>query len=173
VSADIQFVTPKYIVLEISSISDATGAWSIELGPLRVGQALKVLGTVSSMVSELSSAPPAVLAAFAAGGMGTDQDRMLIGAWAINLLDRRADDVLQIVGVATGLMRSQLNDLLPDRLIAIVLAVIEVNADFFSRCAPLLKVLAARDGLPWNATRSSGLTPSSSSSTPGTATPTS
>lgn len=169
---DIQFVAPKHIVLPISA-SDELSAGSLDIGPLRVGQALRVLGTISSLVGELSSAPPAVLMAFAAGGTGTDQDRMLIGAWAIDLLDRRADDVLKVVSVATGLERAQLDDLLPDRLIAIVLAVVEVNADFFSRCAPLLKVLAARDGLPWNAARSSGPTPSSSSSMPGTATPTS
>ncbi len=170
--SDIQFVAPQHIVLPIS-VSDDLSAGSLDIEPMRVGQVLRVLGTVNSMIGELSSAPPAVLSAFAAGGMGTDQDRMLIGAWAIDLLDRRADDVLKIVSVATGLDRAQLDDLLPDRLIAIVLAVIEVNADFFSRCAPLLKVLAARDGLPWNTVRSSGPTPSSSSSTQATATPTS
>lgn len=171
-ASDIQFVAPLHIVLPIS-VSEDLSAGSLDIEPLRVGQALRVLGTISSLVGELSSAPPAVLAAFQAGAMGADQDRMLIGAWAIDLLDRRADDVLKIVSVATGLERAQLDDLLPDRMIAIVLAVIEVNADFFSRCAPLLKVLAARDGLPWNAAQSSGPTPSSSSSMPATATPTS
>lgn len=167
-ASDIQFVAPLQFSLPIP------GVGSVEIGPLRVGQALRVLGTISSLVGELSSAPPAVLAAFQPGAMGTDQDRMLIGAWAIDLLDRRADDVLKIVSVATGLERAQLDELLPDRLIAIVLAVIEVNADFFSRCAPLLKTLAARDGLPWNAaTPSSGPTPANSSSMPVIATPTS
>lgn len=171
-ASDIQFVAPLHIVLPIS-VSEDLSAGSLDIEPMRVGQVLRVLGTVNSMIGELSSAPPAVLAAFAAGDMGTNQDRMLIGAWAIDLLSRRSDDVLQIVTVATGWTRGALDELLPDRLVAIVLAIIEVNADFFSRCAPLLKVLAARDGLPWNAAQSSGPTPSSSSSMPATATPTS
>ncbi|WP_310463255.1 hypothetical protein, partial [Sphaerotilus sp.] len=146
---DIQFVAPLNIVLPIAP-GEELGAGTLTISPLRVGQALRLLGTISSLIGELSSAPPAVLMAFAAGGMGTDQDRMLIGAWAIDLLARRGDDVLQIVSVATGWSRAELEGLLPDRLIAIVLAVIEVNADFFSRSAPLIKVLGARDGLPWN-----------------------
>lgn len=170
---DIQFVTPLHIVLPIS-VSDDLSKGSLDIEPMRVGQVLRVLGTVNSLFGELSSAPPAVLAAFAAGGMGTQQERMLIGAWAVDLLDRRSDDVLKIVSVATDMQRAALEAMLPDRLIAIVLAIIEVNADFFSRCAPLLKTLAARDGLPWNAaTPSSGPTPSNSSSMPVIATPTS
>lgn len=170
---DIQFVTPQHIVLPISVIDDLSKG-SLDIEPMRVGQVLRVLGTVNSLFGELSSAPPAVLAAFAAGGMGTQQERMLIGAWTVDLLSRRSDDVLQIVTVATGWTRGALDELLPDRLVAIVLAIIEVNADFFSRCAPLLKTLAARDGLPWNAaTPSSGPTPSNSSSMPVIATPTS
>ena len=85
-ASDIQFVAPLQFSLPIP------GVGSVEIGPLRVGQALRVLGTISSLVGELSSAPPAVLAAFQPGAMGTDQDRMLIGAWAVDLLDRRADE---------------------------------------------------------------------------------
>lgn len=178
----VQFVAPRRIAVDVQVDVDGDPdiplRARVDIGPLRVGQIVALLGTINSLVSEVSSAPPAVLLAFMSAGQPgrTLADDMAVVAWLMDLLQRRANDMLRIVEVSADMDRRTIDGLLPDRLVALMIAILEVNADFFGQCAPLLRQLAARPGPPWNqgeVTATGGPTPSSSLSPTATDTPTS
>lgn len=171
---DIEFLAPMHVVLPFHPV-DEQG--SLDISPMKVGQIVLVLGRINSLIGELQSAPPQVIVAFASPGNARSMgDDMIILAWLVDLLHRRADDVLSVAAVATGLTVEQMQAMLPDRMVAVVLAAIEVNADFFVRSAPMIRGLIGRPRMPWNARppeATGGPTPASSSSPTATATTTS
>lgn len=146
--SNIEFVVPMSIGgLQIDD-QDA-----VEVGPLRVQQALTLLPTINLLIGEVANMPPNVMLLMMLPGEDLLQhQRIELAAWAVDLLTRRSDEVMRLVEVATGVTTQRLGALLPDRLIALMLAVIEVNVDFFVRSAPMLGAALASPNLPWNRT---------------------
>lgn len=155
---------------------------SVLVSPLCVQGLGEAAGHVDLLMAEFASAPPEVQAALVSTGDAGAGAEVLLMAWATNMVSRRRDALIDLIAIAIRQDRAWVAALLPDRAAALLLLIIEVNVDFFSRARPLFKTLASAPGLPWNVepasaqpapSPSTGPTPSSSSSPTGTGTSTS
>ena len=83
--------------------------------------------------------------AFAQAAMPCANDVMAYldnGGDLVTLIDRHEENMFLMASICSGLTKEQYDQLLPDDYLAIVGAVIEINADFFVR--NLLPVVAGR-----------------------------
>ncbi len=87
-------------------------------------------------------------------------------ARVLTLLGTHGDNIIQAVAICTGREVAWIEQLLPDRLVVLVLKAVEVNQDFFTRALPMLKAAAPKVAptlaskimaMPW-----AGQTPSTS-----------
>lgn len=133
------------------------GGETLIIKPLKFGQlpqASRLLAPVSKQIA----------AAFKASGEQTLAD---VAAQLVELMAESGEDVLRALGFFLGKPREWFDALDPDEGIALLYAVIEVNADFFNRrVLPLLVTPAA-------ANPQTGEKSSDSSSQTGTVQPTS
>ena len=119
---------------------------TLEITPLRVGELSGMLRAVGPFAEELIGEPD-----------------------FLRLLAEHGEAVIEAVAIAARRPKEWVDQLLVDEAIRLATAVFEVNADFFvQRVVPAVKAAAARlNKAP------GGAMPSSGSSVPDTATPTS
>jgi hypothetical protein len=118
----------------------------LEITPLRVGELAAMLRAVRPFAEQLLGEPD-----------------------FIRLLAEHSESVTEAVAIAARRPKEWIDQLLVDEAIRLATVVFEVNADFFvQRVVPAVKAAAARlNAAP------AGATPSTGSSVPDTATPTS
>lgn len=109
-------------------------------------QILAMLGYVGPLQKELAAAPKCVIEAIN-GFPLADDEKLSVTLWAMTLIGTHRDAVRQIVAIGTRQPIEVIGKLLPDRMLALLLMLLEVNADFFSRMLPNLLGLAARTAL--------------------------
>ena len=125
----------------------------VEILPLRVGQLPLALRLVKPLLADLSAVPTGALDAIMAGTAGpVEQGEVLV--WLVNAVATNGAAVIDLVALACKLDATVVGNLYADRLAALALLVVEVNADFFGRVAPALKGLAAGIKLPGQANKS-------------------
>ena len=154
------FIAPLHWSATIDSVE-------VTISPLRVRQIPAAIGFVTPLIDEIVLAPPEVLAVIESGKVDADQAGDVM-AWLADLVRRHAENVFGIVALATGQTTDWVGDLYMDRLVAVLMGTIEVNADFFVRMLPGAKQhlvdIKARvaHALTQTDSSSTGRTPSSS-----------
>lgn len=132
---------------------------TVTIEPLRVGQLPLVARLAEPLMAELVSAPRAALDAALAGTATESEGAALLG-WLVGVIGKHGAAVVQLVAAAAKEDASWVGNLYADRLAALLLVTVEVNADFFSRLLPGLKGLAGE--LKWPGSKPTGPTSSTS-----------
>jgi len=110
-------------------------------------QILQLLAFTAPLHDELAAAPGAAIAAIN-GAELADADKLALVSWLWGVLARHSQAVKSIVAVCTRQPEAFVGALLPDRLLALLLLSVEVNADFFTRMLQPLRDLAQGLALP-------------------------
>jgi hypothetical protein len=106
---DIDFIEPTSIELVVDGVR-------LVISPLLVKELPRVIRALDALIGTLIYE-----------GAGLDAPRL------VALLGEHGEAITEAVGVATRQPKDWVEGLLPDRLVAMALAVVEVNSDFFTR----------------------------------------
>jgi hypothetical protein len=106
---DIDFIEPGRVVLVVDGIR-------IEVTPLLVKELPRVIRALDALIATLIYE-----------GNSLDAPRL------VALMGEHGEAIAEAVAVAVRQPQDWVDNLLPDRLVAMALAVVEVNADFFTR----------------------------------------
>lgn len=109
------------------------GSLDLVVRAATVGQIARMLKTAGPVVQTLTTLPRELLDAL------QDPDALTAGQIAdlFELLSSHPDDLLQMVAIAADLRAEQVHGLMPDQFAMLFAVVVQVNADFFSRAAPV------------------------------------
>lgn len=154
---DTEFITPLELPFTLPDGREVM----VSAAPIqRLGLMLK---HCRPMIDEIAAMPLPMLKRLQKGEPEADDI-----SWLFELMSDRCDSLIELVSVGSAVPLALVQGMMPDRFMYLFALVVQVNADFFARAAPLLKaaferlVEAAkpvRPDLP-NVATSTGLRPS-------------
>lgn len=146
----IEHVKPQIITTTIDGVE-------VTISPVTVGQYPALFAHLRPLLDLAALMPPGLFDR-AEQGQVTPADLM----WLAEQLVECGTHLIAALALTTGQDRDWVAKLLPDRALELLLVVLQVNSDFFSRArAPMAAMLTgARASLPPAAPASNGPTPS-------------
>jgi len=149
----IEHVAPLMIVTPVDGVE-------VTIKPITVGQYPALFEHVAPLLQTATQGPAGLFERLAARQASAEDMQ-----WVVGLVVTHSDELMAAIALAIGQPREWVSALLPDRFLDLVILVLEVNADFFIRAQPVMRLLWARAkaALPQApaAAPASGPTPSS------------
>jgi hypothetical protein len=147
----IEHVAPLMIVTPVDGVE-------VTIKPITVGQYPALFQHVVPLLQTATQGPAGLFERLAARQASAEDMQ-----WVVGLVVAHSDELMATMALAIGQPREWVSGLLPDRFLDLVILVLEVNADFFMRARPVLRLLWARAqaALPKAPAPASGPTPSS------------
>lgn len=114
--------------------------------PCGMGQIARLLAKAGTLVDELLSLPAPMVGRLQAGDL-----QMADIAYLYQLISDRGELGIELVAIAAALPQARVDALLPDRFAYLFALVVQVNADFFGRGAPVFQAAGALLAKAWAA----------------------
>ena len=128
----IEHVAPLMIVTPVDGVE-------VTVKPITVGQYPALFEQIAPLLQSTTQAPAGLFERLAARQADGEDVQ-----WLVGLVLDHSDEVMVAIALAIGQSRDWVSALLPDRFLDLVIVVLEVNADFFMRAQPVLRLLWAR-----------------------------
>jgi hypothetical protein len=128
----IEHVAPLVIVTPVDGVE-------VTIKPITVGQYPALFEQIAPLLQSTTQAPAGLFERLAARQADGEDVQ-----WLVGMVLAHSDEVMAAIALAIGQPREWVSALLPDRFLELAILVLEVNADFFMRARPVLRLLWAR-----------------------------